>query len=47
MFYVDPKIQDKFNSLSDDLKSAIRDKDAELHSFSDLMRVLEDMAKEG
>ena len=43
MSYVDPKIKDQFESLSVELKDAILARNVQLHSLSDLIRVLEEM----
>ncbi|MDD2362648.1 MAG: molecular chaperone GroEL [Oscillospiraceae bacterium] len=47
MSYVDPKIRDKFESLSVDLKNAILERDVQLHSLQDLIKVLEEIVAEG
>lgn len=44
--YVSPKIQDKFESLSIDLKNAILERDVHLNSIHDLIRVLEQIVAE-
>ena len=40
MSYVDPKIRDKFESLSIDLKNEILGRDVKLYTMNDLMRCL-------
>ena len=47
MSYVDPKIRDKFETLSIDLKNAILQRNVQLHTLSDLIRVLEEIIAEG
>ena len=42
MAYVDPKIKDKFESLSIDLKNALLERNVQLHTMSDLMQALDD-----
>lgn len=44
--YVAPEIQNKFETLSINLKNAILERDVQLHSIQDLIRVLEDIVKE-
>lgn len=43
MSYVDPKIRDKFESLSIDLKNEILGRDVKLYTMNDLMRCLQDI----
>lgn len=45
--YVAPEIRDKFESLSINLKNCILERDVQLNSIHDLIRVLEDIVKEG
>lgn len=47
MSYVDPKIKDKFESLSIDLKNAILARNVQLNNLSDLIHVLEEIVAEG
>jgi hypothetical protein len=47
MSYVNPKIKAQFESLSVELKNAILERDVNLNTMADLMRVLEDIASEG
>lgn len=47
MSYVDPKLKDKFESLSVDLKNAILARDVKLYTLQDLIRCLEDIVREG
>ncbi len=46
MSYVDPKIQTQFESLSVELKNAILERDVNLNSLADLIKVLEDIVEE-
>lgn len=39
--YVSPKIRDKFESLSIDLKNDILERNVQLYTLQDLIRVLE------
>lgn len=43
MSYIDPKIRDKFESLSIDLKNEILGRDVKLYTMNDLMRCLQDI----
>jgi hypothetical protein len=43
MSYVDPKIRDKFESLSIDLKNEILKRDVKLYTMDDLMKCLQDI----
>ncbi|MBS6956160.1 MAG: molecular chaperone GroEL [Clostridium sp.] len=45
--YVSPKIRDKFESLSIDLKNDILARDVQLNTLQDLIRVLEQIVEEG
>ena len=47
MSYVDPKINDKFETLSVDLKNEILKRDVKLYNINDLIKVLEDISAEG
>ena len=47
MSYVDPKIKDKFETLSVDLKNEILKRDVKLYNLNDLIKVLEDISAEG
>lgn len=47
MSYVDPKIKDKFETLSVDLKNEILKRDVKLYNMNDLIKVLEDISAEG
>ncbi|MHB1315720.1 MAG: hypothetical protein ACYCX2_09595 [Christensenellales bacterium] len=47
MSFVDPKIRDKFESLSKELQAAILERDVQLRSLEDLMHVLEDIVADG
>lgn len=44
--YVSPKVQDKFETLSVDLKNAILERNVQLDSIHDLIRVLEEIVAE-
>lgn len=46
MSYVAPAIKEKFESLSVDLKNAILDRNVELYSIHDLIKVLNDIVEE-
>jgi hypothetical protein len=46
LFYVNPKIQPQFNSLSPELRGAIQEKNVRLDNLNDLINVLEDITKE-
>ena len=45
--YVSPKIRDKFESLSIDLKNDILERNVQLYTLQDLIRVLEQIVDEG
>ena len=45
--YVYPKIRDKFESLSIDLKNDILERNVQLYTLQDLIRVLEQIVEEG
>ena len=45
--YVAPKIRDKFESLSIDLKNDILERNVQLYTLQDLIRVLEQIVEEG
>ena len=45
--YVSPKIRDKFESLSIDLKKDILERNVQLYTLQDLIRVLEQIVEEG
>ncbi|NLY47883.1 MAG: hypothetical protein GX059_02545 [Clostridiales bacterium] len=46
MSYVAPEIKEKFESLSADLKNAILERNVQLYTIHDLIRVLEDIVRE-
>ncbi len=46
MSYVAPAIQEKFESLSTNLRNVILERDVELYTMRDLISVLEDIVKE-
>ena len=45
--YVSPKIRDKFESSSIDLKNDILERNVQLYTLQDLIRVLEQIVEEG
>ena len=45
--YVAPRIKDKFETLSTDLKNLILERNVELNNMQDLIRVLEQIVEEG
>lgn len=45
--YISPKIRDKFETLSIDLKNDILKRDVHLETLQDLIQVLEQIVKEG
>ncbi len=45
--YVSPKIQDKFETLSVDLKNSILERNVQLNTLQDLIKVLEEIVEEG
>lgn len=45
--YVAPALQEKFESLSINLKNAILERDVQLNNIHDLIEVLEDIVNEG
>lgn len=45
--YVSPKIRDKFETLSVDLKNSILERNVRLESLQDLINVLEEIVNEG
>ena len=45
--YVSPKTRDKFESLSIDLKNDILERNVQLYTLQDLIRVLEQIVEEG
>lgn len=44
MSYIDPKIRDKFESLSTDLKNEILGRNVKLYTLNDLMKCLQNIA---
>ena len=46
MSYIAPAVQEKFETLSVDLKNLILEKDVQINTIHDLIRVLEDIVKE-
>ncbi|MVB11312.1 hypothetical protein CAFE_20220 [Caprobacter fermentans] len=47
MTEIDPKMKDRFNSLSEDLKSEIMKQNVQIRSLQDLIHCLEKIVKEG
>ena len=45
--YISENVRDKFESLSIDLKNCILERDVRIENIHDLIRVLEDVVKEG
>lgn len=45
--YISPKIRDKFETLSVDLKNSILERNVHLETLQDLIKVLEDIVNEG
>lgn len=45
--YVSPKIKDKFETLSRDLKNCILERNVHLNDMQDLIHVLEEIVAEG
>ena len=45
--YVSPKIRDKFETLSVDLKNCIPERNVHLETLQDLIKVLDEIVKEG
>lgn len=45
--YVAPDLQDKFESLSTELKNCILERNVRLNTLQDLINVLEQIVKEG
>ena len=46
MTYISPNVQEKFETLSIDLKNAILERNEKIEDIHDLIRVLEDIVKE-
>lgn len=44
--YVSPAVQEKFETLSVDLKNRILERDVQLNTIHDLIRILEEIVKE-
>jgi hypothetical protein len=47
MSYIDPKLSQYFDPLSEDLKSAILQRDVQLYTLTDLIHCLEAIVEEG
>lgn len=45
--YIAPEVKERFNSLSPELRNCILDRNVELRTVRDLIRVLEDIVNEG
>lgn len=45
--YVAPEVRDKFETLSVELKNIILERDVQLNTIHDLIRVLEEIVEEG
>jgi hypothetical protein len=45
--YIAPGLQEKFETLSMDLKNSILSRNVQINTVQDLIRVLEDIVKEG
>ena len=45
--YVSPNIRDKFETLSVDLKNCILERNVHLETLQDLIKVLDEIVKEG
>lgn len=45
--YVAPALQDKFETLSTNLKNSILERDVKLENLTDLIHVLEEIVEEG
>lgn len=46
MFYVSPEVKPKFDSLSQELKDVISEKDVQINSLNDLIKVLEEISEQ-
>ncbi|MGO5052636.1 hypothetical protein ACTQ6A_08985 [Lachnospiraceae bacterium LCP25S3_G4] len=46
MTYISPSVQNKFNSLSSNLQNIIMERNVQINSIHDLIRVLEDIVQE-
>ena len=46
MSYISPKVQEKFDTLSPELKKVILERGVSIYTIHDLIRVLEDIVKE-
>jgi hypothetical protein len=47
MTYIGEQVKEKFNSLSDDLKNVILERNVRIENIHDLIYVLEQIVKEG
>lgn len=46
MAYISPKVQPRFDTLSDELKAAVLARDVSIHTLYDLIGVLEELVAE-
>lgn len=46
MSYISPKVKEKFDTLSADLKNVILERGEDINTIHDLIRILEDIVKE-
>lgn len=46
MSYISPKVQEKFDTLSPELKAVILERGVSINTIHDLIRVLEEIVKE-
>jgi len=46
MAYIDSKVKRQFDSLSPELRKAINDKNVDINSLQDLIRILESIVNE-
>jgi hypothetical protein len=46
LFYVSPEVKPKFDSLSQELKDVISEKDVQINSLNDLIKVLEEISEQ-
>lgn len=47
MSYISPQVKEKFDSLSVELRNLILERDVQVNTIHDLIRVLGDIVKEG
>lgn len=46
MTYINPRVEDQFNSLPSELKSYILQRDEKINTMADLLRILEQIAED-